>query len=419
MTTVCALSSSCSGDSNSNPGSGGAAGASSAATSGGTTGTTTHGGGGGTGTTSTGTGGSGTGGSGTGGSGAGESDADAGVAAAPLPRLHVEGNQIKTEGGKVIILRGSSLMDIGTLFSWGKSATLAKNIPDRIDTLGTAGIAGHVVRFPVYPRTNVNQTFPYYSPLPYPIGPAAPASAKVTYEITNFTIDQYVTTILRKAVDYAKRKGMYAIIDYHQIDDTSGQSGIDAKTFWTQVAPLFKDDTNVIFEAFNEPIDIGPSSPAERWKAYKPVAQGWVDAIRAGAPDNLIIVGSPSWCQTLAPAATDPIVGTNLVYSAHIYPGNWNSFKSQFDAAVAAHPIAVTEWGYSATGDKNLIATSPTWGSELRTYLDSTGASWTAWVADDSWTPSLFKSNTAGTLTEFGTLTRDWLAAKNNSDWIE
>ena len=116
-------------------------------------------------------------------------------------------------------------MDIGTLFSWGKSATLAKNIPDRIDTLGTAGIAGHVVRFPVYPRTNVNQTFPYYSPLPYPIGPAAPASAKVTYEITNFTIDQYVTTILRKAVDYAKRKGMYAIIDYHQIDDTSGQSG--------------------------------------------------------------------------------------------------------------------------------------------------------------------------------------------------
>ena len=62
---------------------------------------------------------------------------------------------------------------------------------------------------------------------------------------------------------------------------------------------------------------------------------------------------------------------------------------------------------------------SPTWGSDLRTYIDGKGASWTAWVADSAWTPSLFTSVPTGALTDFGTLTKTWLQSKATSDWVK
>lgn len=221
-------------------------------------------------------------------------------------------------------------------------------------------------------------------------------------------------------MDYLTAKGLYAIIDYHQIDNTTGDTGTDANTFWSQVAPLFKDQTNVIYEAFNEPIDT-TGSAAGRWTAYKPRAQVWVDTIRAAAPDTLVIVGSPSWDQNLGPAGTSPLTGANLVYSAHIYPGNWNaSFKSQLEQCLAANPVFVSEWGYmTGATDKNLNAPSATWGTDLQTYLDGKGVSWTAWVADEQWSPPLYGTSASMPLTDFGTLVKGWLAAKATSDWVQ
>ena len=86
--------------------------------------------------------------------------------------------------------------------------------------------------------------------------------------------------MLKPAVDYATSKNLYVIIDYHQIDNaTTGTSAADATTFWTDIAPQFASYTNVLYEPFNEPIDSGAS-----WAALKPVVQGWINTIRAGAP---------------------------------------------------------------------------------------------------------------------------------------
>jgi hypothetical protein len=352
---------------------------------------------------------------GSGGTGTGGRTGGSGGSGPPCPgeggalsRLHVDGNLLKNTCGGTVVLRGSSLIDLGAIVAYEG----VNGLKERIDKLIGAGLAGHVVRLPVYPRTNVNSTYPYYSPLPFPVGPAAPATATVT--VRDVTAQDYVATVLRPAVDYAASKGLYAIIDYHQIDDTGGASGADATTFWTMVAPLFKDDANVLYEAFNEPIDLmAGSSPAARWQAYQPHAQAWVDAIRAGAPDTLIIVGAPSWSQNLGGAATTPVQGTNLAYTAHIYPGNWNAtFKAEVEKCVAAHPVFVTEWGYATgtAGDKNLLAPSAAWGTDLQSYLDDKGASWTAWVADKDWGPPLYASNGVE-LTDFGTLVKGWLAA--------
>jgi endoglucanase len=166
----------------------------------------------------------------------------------------------------------------------------------------------------------------------------------------------------------------------------------------------------------NEPID-GSAS----WATFKPVVQGWITTIRAGAPNNLIIVPSMSYDQHPGDAASSPPTGTNLVYTAHVYPGNWStSFQQQVATAVAKAPVFITEWGYVLNGsDRNLGTASTTWGTDFEAKVDGYGASWTAWVTDNSWTPNLFSNSTFTGLSDFGRVTKNWLAAKASSDWVQ
>jgi endoglucanase len=260
---------------------------------------------------------------------------------------------------------------------------------------------------PVYPRTDFNQGQSYYSGLPYPVGTAAPAGQKVTV----MTGPDYISKVLKPAIDYATSKNMYAIIDLHQIDDTNSanNSGAAATSFWTDIAPQFKDYTNVIYELYNEPIN--SSMP---WATFKTQVQTWIDTVRAAAPNNLIIVPSMSWDQHPGDAASSPPSGTNLVYTAHIYPNNWGaSFQKQLATAVAVAPVFITEWGYSSP------QTAANWGTAFETLVDGDGANWTAWVADNSWGPAMFSNSGLTTLTDFGTLVKNWLAAKVTQDWVQ
>jgi hypothetical protein len=82
--------------------------------------------------------------------------------------------------------------------------------------------------------------------------------------------------------------------------------------------------------------------------------------------------------------------------------------------AAAKAPVFVSEWGYAASDPD-----PHTWGMNLQTFIDESGASWTAWVTDNAWTPSMFADNTLTGLTDFGSLAKSWLAAKANSDWVQ
>jgi hypothetical protein len=328
------------------------------------------------------------------------------TATSSLPPLHVEGPLIKDPSGKTIVLRGYALIDIGALYLQANSAT---GITKRIDAIAAAGLTGHVVRMPVYPRTDFNGGQSYYSGLPYPVGTAAPAGQKVTV----MTGPDYISKVLKPAIDYATSKNMYAIIDLHQIDDTAASatkdSGGAATSFWTDIAPAFKDYANVIYELFNEPINGGMP-----WATFKPQVQTWIDTVRAAAPSNLIIVPSMSWDQHPGDAASSPPQGTNLVYTAHVYSNNWNAgFQKQVATAVAVAPVFITEWGYSSP------QTSANWGTPFQTIVDGDGASWTAWVTDNSWGPAMFSNGTLTALTDFGTLVKNWLTAKVTQDWVQ
>ena len=328
----------------------------------------------------------------------GSGGAMTGAGGAGLPALTVDGNHLRDPAGNTVVLRGSSLIDIGSLYMFGGQS--AAGITNRLDKVAAAGVQGHVVRMPVYPLITYNGTAPTCSPLPYPVGTGPSAcTPKMPLNAAD-----YVSRVLKPAVDYATGKGLYVIIDFHQIDNaTTGTSAADAKTFWTDIAPRFANYTNVFYELFNEPIDNKVS-----WSTLKPVVQGLVDVVRAAAPQNIIVVPSNAWDQHTGDAVTDPPRGTNFVYTAHIYPANWNqAFQTQVATAVASAPVFITEWGYNAS-DPNPHA----WGTALQATVDANGASWTAWVTDNGWSPPMFTSTALTGLTDFGTLVKTWLATK-------
>jgi hypothetical protein len=254
--------------------------------------------------------------------------------------------------------------------------------------------------------------------MPYPVGPAAPAEAGAAAQLS---ASDYIAQVLQPAVDYATSKNLYAIVDYHQIDNvTTGTSSADAVTFWTTVAPVFAGYPNVLYEAFNEPIDSKSNAgitAAGAWTpAFTAAAQSWITTIRAGAPNNVIIVGSPSWSQYPDGALAAGLTGGNLAFTAHAYPSNWpgsaNGFQNRVAKAAMGEPVAMTEWGYSI----GTATPNDTWATNLQTFVNSGGESWTAWVADPFWGPPMFTrptttgANSFSGLTDFGTFVQTWLA---------
>ena len=152
-----------------------------------------------------------------------------------LPALTVDGNHLRDSAGNTVVLRGSSLIDIGSLYMFGGQSVAG--ISNRLDKVAAAGVQGHVVRMPVYPLITYNGGTPTCSPLPYPVGtgPSATCTPKMPLNAAD-----YVSRVLKPAVDYATGKGLYVIIDFHQIDNaTTGTSAADARTFWTDIAPRF------------------------------------------------------------------------------------------------------------------------------------------------------------------------------------
>ena len=105
-----------------------------------------------------GTGGGGRGGaSGTGGSPIGGNGGAGATGGAGLPQLTVNGTKLQDPSGKTIILRGSSLIDIGALYYY--AGQNISGITTRMDKVAAAGVQGHVVRLPVYPKIDYNGGF--------------------------------------------------------------------------------------------------------------------------------------------------------------------------------------------------------------------------------------------------------------------
>jgi len=328
-------------------------------------------------------------------SGLGGSTSAAGGSSSTLPWLTVVGNQLQDPTGKKVILRGVSI----------------EGLTDQSETsLGINGLLDKI--------TNKNDVTASSTP-------EAPGSPGWYTKIVRLPADPpanggtvtttYINTILKPAVDYATKSGLYAIIDLHYVDNPyTLQSTVNQ--FWTTIAPIFSNYSNVFYEVFNE------SSVQDDWNTYAANMQKWVNTIRGLAPKNIIISGSPSWDQNMGGAATNPITGGNIIYSVHMYAqhyGNGNNWNTQNVATcAAAHPMIMTEWGYSAGPSQpgNGTDLGASYGKPMLTWIEGLGGSWTAWCASNSWLPDMFDSSWNLLLgpSQQGGFVKDWLYSHNN-----
>ena len=147
-------------------------------------------------------------------------------------------------------------------------------------------------------------------------------------------------------VDAAIVNGMYVIVDWH---DHNAADHLQASAkFFAEIAKKYGDKPNVIYEPFNEPLQVSWSS------VVKPYDQAIVDTIRKYDPDNLIVCGTPTWSQDVDVAAKDKLVGTNIAYSLHFYAGTHKQALRDKATAALNNGVAlmVTEYGCTdATGD--------------------------------------------------------------------
>jgi endoglucanase len=183
------------------------------------------------------------------------------------------------------------------------------------------------------------------------------------------TMQTKVETIVQNAIDL----GIYVIVDWHTSNAvTATTTQTTASTaFFAALAQKFGGSPNVIYETYNEPNRV-------TWAQIKPYHEAVVAAIRAVDPDNLIVLGTPTFSQDVDIAAQDPVAGTNLLYTLHFYACTHKQALRDKATLALSRGIAlfVTEFG-STPADGGVIARGDPFVCEDETRT------WFSWMSDN------------------------------------
>ncbi len=216
------------------------------------------------------------------------------------------------------------------------------------------------------------------------------------------TASHYQNTV-KQVVDTLTSLKLNVMLDL-QWTDAAGQSGqgggpwampdADSVTFWQQVAPIYKNYTNVFFEAYNEPHpatwtcwsgsctmtnDRGYSDDCQCTKTFTYASVGMqalVNAIRGTGANNLVLVGGMQWGYDLSQLSTYKLSGSNLVYDTHPYYPYQDKLPNTWDAAFGVpsqtFPVVSAESGeYDCDS---------TYESQLLSYLDAHQIGWVSFA---------------------------------------
>lgn len=234
--------------------------------------------------------------------------------------LHVDGIHIKDKNGKIFQLRGVSTHGIG-LTSYYHKYVNQEAFEFMRDEWGI-----NAVRLVRYTPNNDSDYLSYLN----------------------------IEELVEQGVQYATNAGIYAIIDWHVLKPGNPNTyKSEAIEYFKEMATLFKDNANVLYEICNEP---NSNQGEVTWEDdVKPYAEEVIEEIRKIDNDAIIIVGSSNWNHDIHIVADNPITKyDNLVYSHHFYAASRNEkYREKVRETLAKGlPLLISECGMvSANGN--------------------------------------------------------------------
>jgi len=268
-------------------------------------------------------------------------------------KIRVEGNKIVDENGSPIALHGMSLFWSQWMGKYYNSSCIEWLLNDWKCTVVRAAMGIESDGYLTNPNSEKNKVF----------------------------------AVIDACIDL----GIYVIVDWH--DHNAHNHQAEAIDFFSEIAALYGETPNLIYEIYNEPTQVSWTN------IVKPYAEAVIDTIRSIDPDNLIIVGTPTWSQDVDIAAANPIVKSNIAYALHFYAATHKQYLRNKAISALNKDVAlfVTEWGTSeasGTGILDSIETEIWWD-----FMDRNKLSWCNWsIADKNETSAALNSGAS----EFG-----------------
>jgi hypothetical protein len=336
-------------------------------------------------------------------------------AAVSITGLHVQGNTIVNSAGQTVRLLGvdRSGTEYACVQGWG----FFDGPSDLASVQAMASWHVNAVRVPLNEDCwlGINGVNPTYSGTNY------------QNQIVNY-------------VNLLNSNGLVAILDLHWnaagTARATGQQPMPdadhAPAFWESVAGVFKNNSSVIFDLYNEPYPDSNRDTTAAWTCWRDGSdtvatncpgvgytavgmQELVTDVRNSGANNILMLGgvdySNSLTQWLTFKPTDP--QNNLAASWHSYNFNICNTSTCWDSTIAPVaqkiPVIAGEIGENDCAHGYI--------DQLMPWMDSHGVSYLGWTWD-TWNcssgPALI-SDYAGTPTNYGIGFRDHLNALANS----
>jgi len=244
--------------------------------------------------------------------------------------------------------------------------------------------------------------------------------------------------LVRQLVDFCSASGAYIILDLHWSDAGEwgrniGQHNLpdqNSVVFWKAVAPLYQNDSAVLFDLYNEPSNtdwdhwfrggrlVETNKKTNLTLTYESVGlQALVDAIRATGANNVIVAGGINWAYQvdgiLDGRQLSESRGQGIVYAVHPYPHQYAGigletiaqWTARMDAFAQKFPIIVTEFGSLSSHwpfPKDWNYTDEKWNREMIRVLEDRRWNWTAWDFHPTAEPCLISGWDYTATPEFG-----------------
>lgn len=222
--------------------------------------------------------------------------------------------------------------------------------------------------------------------------------------------------LVDEAVLWANKRDMYLIIDWHSIGylpteqyqhpmyDTTEK---ETRDFWRTIAFRYKGvPTVAVYELFNEPTTQDETLGKSNWKEWKALNESLIDMIYARDKQVIPLVAGFNWAYDLTPVKKSPIDREGVAYAIHPYPQKAkpkeatkeNFFKlwqETWGFVAKKYPMIATELGWvqeDGYGAHIPVINDGSYGPHIVEFLEDRGISWTVWVFDPDWSPTMINN---------------------------